>query len=351
MKKALRDLGVTLLILVLSFCANLMLQHLLGTAVHSVSVSILGVFLTSLYTNGYLWGVLSTLANVFIVNFSFTEPFFAFDFITPSNLAAAFVMLIIAFMTSMFTTKLKYQEKNRAEADREKMRANLLRAISHDLRTPLTTIYGSTSTIIDNYDALSREKQLKLLDEVRSDSQWLIRMVENLLSVTRIDGNPLGIVKSPVVLEELVDAVLQKFHSRCPNQWVVVDIPDEFITVDCDIILLEQVLVNLLENAVFHAKGMDALTLRAKFHQKQVTIAIIDNGCGLSKELLSNPFDGIHVATQPLTDGSRNNMGIGLSVCSTIIRAHGSKLGARNRPEGGAEFYFTLTAEDSENEQ
>ena len=229
------------------------------------------------------------------------------------------------------------------------MRANLLRAISHDLRTPLTTIYGSTSTIIDNYDVLPREKQLKLLDEVRSDSQWLIRMVENLLSVTRINGDQLELVKSPVVLEELIDAVLQKFHSRYPDQRVEVEIPDEFITVDADIILLEQVLMNLLENAVFHAKGMTTLILRTVYRTGQITVSVLDDGCGLSRELLANPFDGLHVSAQPLTDGSRNNMGIGLSVCSTIIRAHGSKIEVRNRPEGGAEFSFTLTTKNTEN--
>ena len=102
----------------------------------------------------------------------------------------------------------------RAESEKEKMRANLLRAISHDLRTPLTSIYGATSTIIENYDSLKKEQQLKLLSEVQADSDWLIRMVENLLSVTRVDEETVRLNKTPTVLEELIDTVLLKFRKR-----------------------------------------------------------------------------------------------------------------------------------------
>ena len=112
---------------------------------------VLAVFLISLVTQGYLWGVLGSLAGVLIDNFVFAFPYFAFDFLTTDNFLAALVMLCVAILTCTLTTKLKEQERLRAETETEKMRANLLRAISHDLRTPLTTIYGSCSAIIDNY--------------------------------------------------------------------------------------------------------------------------------------------------------------------------------------------------------
>ena len=105
------------------------------------------------------------------------SPYFEIDFITPVNMFAAMVMLVIAIMTSTRTTKIKQQEKIKAESEKERMRGNLLRAVSHDLRTPLTSIYGATSVIMENYDCLSKEKQLKLLGEIHEDSQWLIRMV------------------------------------------------------------------------------------------------------------------------------------------------------------------------------
>ncbi len=141
----------------------------------------------------------------------------------------------------------------RAESEREKVRANLLRAISHDLRTPLTSIYGSCSAIMENYDRLKKEQTWKLLGEMKEDAEWLIRMVENLLSVTRLDGNAASVVKRPIVLEELIDAVLVKFKKRYPNQPVQVQIPDQFVSIPMDAMLIEQVLINILENAVFHA--------------------------------------------------------------------------------------------------
>ena len=121
-------------------------------------------------------------------------------------------MLIVSIMTSALTTRIKHQEKIRSEVELERMRGNLLRAVSHDLRTPLTSIYGASSTVIENYDFLTREQKLKLLNEMQEDAQWLIRMVENLLSVTRIDNGNMEISKTPAVLEELIDNLLVKFH-------------------------------------------------------------------------------------------------------------------------------------------
>ena len=114
------------------------------------------------------------------------------------------------------------------------MRGNLLRAISHDLRTPLTSIYGSASTLISKKNALSEGQQLKLLGEIQEDSEWLIRMVENLLAVTRIDGAKVKIVKTPIVLDELIDSVLMKFSKKHPNQKVITQIPADFVDIPMD---------------------------------------------------------------------------------------------------------------------
>lgn len=109
---------------------------------------------------------------------------------------------------------------------------------------------------MENYDSLSKEEHIQLLNEIQEDSEWLIRMVENLLSVTRIDGQKVKLKKTPTVLDELIDDVLIKFKKRCPRQEVHVMIPDEFIMIPMDVMLIEQVLINLLENAVDHAEGI-----------------------------------------------------------------------------------------------
>ena len=333
-------------VLVGAFLVNLGLQSLFNTRTLIPMIFVLGVFLVSWVTRGYFWGVTASLVSVLAVNYAFTYPYWAFDLISPECISSAVVMLIVAVMTGTLTTKLKAQEKMKAEAEKERMRSNLLRAVSHDLRTPLTAIYGACSTMIEHYEELPREKQLKLLGEMQSDAQWLVRMVENLLSITRIDNEKVRLNKNETVLEELIDAVLVKFRKHYPGQRVQVEIPEEFVSLPMDAMLIEQVLMNLLENAVFHAKNMRNLWLQVTLQGNFVTFAVADDGCGIPQERMKNIFAG-NLDSEIPRDSGRSNMGIGLSVCNAIVRAHGSTLYATNRPGGGAEFRFTLEMEDT----
>ena len=318
------DCLFTLLTLLVVFCVNLFLVEQFDTMTMTPMVFVLGVFLVSWRTQGYFWGIAASLISVLAVNWAFTYPYWAFDLISPECISAAVVMLIVATMTGTLTTRLKKQEKLKAEAEKERMRGNLLRAVSHDLRTPLTSIYGACSAMIENYDHISREKQLKMLTDVRSDAQWLTRMVENLLSVTRIDADTVRLAKQDTVLDELIDALLVKFHKHYPDQKVNVEHPDDFVSIPMDAMLIEQVLMNLLENAVFHAKGMQNLWLRVKIKGSKAVFSVEDDGCGIPEERLERLFTGLLDSAVPV-DAARNNMGIGLSVCSTIIKAHGAQ--------------------------
>ena len=205
-----RDLLVMLAALCVAGVAVVWVQRITGR-IDGVAMLIfmLAVFVTSMYTDGYLWGVLASLASVLAVNFAFFTPYFAFNFTLPENLFSGLVMLAVSIMTSTLTTRVKKQEQLRMETEREKMRANLLRAVSHDLRTPLTSIYGACSTVTENYDSLGKEQALKLLREACEDAQWLNRMVENLLSVTRFDGEQVT-VKCSVLLDQSVEKVTGK---------------------------------------------------------------------------------------------------------------------------------------------
>ncbi len=341
-----KDILYLTLILSASFLLSLQIQTLFHAQSLIPTIFVLAVFLISLVTQGYIWGIVSSLISMMAVNYAFTFPYFTFNFTMPENLFSAIVMLFVTSMTSTLTTKIKEQEKIKLESEKEKMRANLLRAISHDLRTPLTTIYGSCSAIIENYDLLSKEQQLKLLEEVREDSQWLIRMVENLLSVTRIDGEKVNVIKTPTVLEELIDTVLVKFQKRYPNQEVTVDIPDEFISIPMDAVLIEQVLMNLLENAVQHAKGMTQLTLKVFTSGTKAIFEVTDDGCGIPKEQMPHLFTGYLEKRNAPADGQKNSMGIGLSVCAAILKAHGGEIYAENQKSGGVTFGFSLEKEE-----
>ena len=197
-KTQIADGVFTLIILAVTFGINLLLQELFDTRTMIPMIFVLGVFLISRQTQGYFWGIGASMISVLLVNYAFTYPYYAFDLITPECLSSAVVMLIVSGMTSTLTTKIKQQEKMKAEAEKERMRGNLLRAVSHDLRTPLTSIYGACSSMLDNYEELNRQQHLKLLRDMGEDAQWLVRMVENLLSVTRLEDD--GVLVSKMIL-------------------------------------------------------------------------------------------------------------------------------------------------------
>ncbi len=324
---------------------NLLLIDWFDTRSMVSTIFVLGVFLISWHTWGYTWGILASLISVLLVNYIFTYPYWAFDLISPECIVSAAIMLTVAVMTSTLTTLLKRQEKMKGEAERERMRSNLLRAVSHDLRTPLTGIYGACSALRENYDHIPRDRQLKMLEDVCGDAQWLVRMVENLLSVTRIDAGTVTLNKRDTVVEELVDAVLVKFRKRYPGQMVHVELPEEFLMVPMDAMLIEQVLMNLLENAVVHARGMGNLWLMVRVRGSRVTFRVEDDGCGIPGEDLDRIFNGL-TDRENRADTGRKGMGIGLSVCRSIIRAHGGEITAGNRPQGGAVFRFQLEMEE-----
>ena len=311
-------------------------------------VFVLAVFLISIYTDGYAWGVVASLIGVLAVNFAFRSPYFAFNFTLPENLFSGMAMLVVSIMTSTLTTRIKKQEQLRMESETEKMRATLLRAVSHDLRTPLTSIYGACSTVIENYDSLDKAKTIKLLGEACSDAQWLTRMVENLLSVTRIDSEKVTVQKTPTVLDELLDAVLVKFRKRYPDIQVELETPDAFIVIPMDSMLIQQVLMNLLENAALHAEGMTKLTLKVFTVGNRAVFEVTDNGCGIPRERLKTLFSG----TDPdvPADSRKHGMGIGLSVCAAIIKAPGGEIKAESRLGEGTTIRFWLETEEIEME-
>ena len=344
-KQTLTDSLFMVVTLIVVFLVNLFLVRQFGTKTMTPMIFVLGVFLVSWRTQGYFFGIASSLISVLAVNWAFTYPYWAFDLISPECISSAVVMLIVSTMTGALTTRLKQQEKLKAEAETERMRGNLLRAVSHDLRTPLTSIYGSCSAIIENFDSIPRERQLLLLKDMQSDSQWLSRMVENLLSVTRVDADTVRLSKHSTVLEELIDALLVKFHKHYPDKAVQVSIPEDFVSIPMDPVLIEQVLMNLLENAVFHARGMRNLWLRVEIQSRYAVFSVEDDGCGISDERMAHLFTGLLDSKAP-ADSTRSNMGIGLSVCRTIIKAHGGELKAGNRPGGGAVFRFALEMEE-----
>ena len=226
------------------------------------------------------------------------------------------------------------------------MKANLLRSVSHDLRTPLTTIIGSTSAVLENYDKFSDDVKRDLIGQVREDAQWLMRLVENILSITRMKNGPVHIKKSPEAAEEIVAEAVSKFHTRFPETHVSVSVPPELVIVPMDAVLVEQVLTNLMENAVLHGKTVSRIELCVRCEGSEAIFSVSDDGCGIDPRILPRLFTAMFPHAQEQRGDVRRNMGIGLSVCMSIVRAHGGRMTAQNRKEGGACVSFALPLEE-----
>ena len=337
---SLKDLKTTLFILAIAVGVCILLQRLDPSAGFAMPVFVLAVLLTSLLTTGYFWGLFSAVLGVIAVNFFFTFPYWAFNLTITGYPLSFLTFLSVSVITSALTTKTRQLDRLRMENEKIKMRADLLRSVSHDIRTPLTSIIGSTSAVLDNPD-LSLEDRRTLLQDVKQESQWLIRVVENLLSITRIGGDQAELTTRPEPAEEVLAEAIQKAHKRLPDIQFTVNVPDELLMVPMDPILIEQVLSNLIENAVNHGVTTTAIHLSVQKDGDFAAFSVRDNGQGIAPALLPHLFDySIRHTLSPIGDGKRN-MGLGLSVCSAVVKAHGGTLTACNH-ERGAEFIFRL---------
>ena len=302
-------------------------------------IFLLDVFLTAYWTDGYLLGIIMAVVGMFSVDIIFTYPFWHISFTLTGFPLTFLVMMTISILTATVTSRAKQTEQVRREADREKMYADLLRAVSHDIRTPLTGIVGTTNVLLEQDGGLTQEQRQQLLRSTNEDAQWLIRIVENLLSITRISSEKAKVKKEPEPAEEVIESAVAKTHKHYPEVDIRVHLPDKLMMVPMDPLLMEQVLVNLMENAVIHGETHNIdVTLSSAGNCAVFTVA--DDGRGIPLHLLPRLFDG-SARSDRSSDGKRS-MGIGLSVCRTIVLAHGGVIRGDNRQEGGAVFTVTL---------
>lgn len=340
---SLRDLGITALFLAAATVLCVLLKGLSENEIYVSLLYVLCVLMVSLCTEGYLCGAVAALLSVLAVNYVFTYPYMALNFSISGYPLTFVTMFAVAISVSTLTTSLKRQERIRIEGERERMRANLLRAISHDLRTPLTAISGSAHAILES-EGLTQEQKDHLLTGISEDAEWLIRMVENLLSVTRIGLEEAHVEKTPEAGEEVIYSAIAKFRKRFPDTKITAKIPEDVLIVPMDPVLIEQVLVNLLENSVQHGHA-DRIDVCLEKSGELGIFTVADNGAGIEKERVSHMFEEL-LPKQNKGDGfGRHNMGIGLSVCLSIVKAHDGTMSAENRPEGGARFSFSLPLE------
>lgn len=331
-----KDLLLSIIVLTITFGVCFFIQKfVVDSSDYSSILFLLSVFIISRFTKGYLFGLASSIVGSFIVNYAFTYPYFELSFSIPGYILTFFIMLIVSFLTSIMTTRLLEEEKIKIEAEKERMRGNFLQSVSHDLRTPLTSIIGNSSELAKN-DSLNENEKI-IAQTILDEADNLLGMVENVLSISKINTNLKLSLKDELV-EELFEEAVHKFKMRYPDSRIYVEIPKKILFVAVDFRLIGQVLINLLENAYIHGASDVPILLYAEYDKKYVYMKIKDHGKGITDEVYKYLNESLFIAD----DSNNKYKGIGLSVSNTIVKLHGGELLANNNDDMGATFTIKL---------
>ncbi len=230
-------------------------------------------------------------------------------------------------------------------AKNEQLRSNLLRAISHDLRTPLTSISGNASNLLVSSDSFDEETKRRLYQDIYDDSMWLINVVENLLSITRLEEGRLHLHMSAQLVDEVIQEAMQHINRMKSEHEITVDYPDELILARMDARLIVQVLINLIDNAIKYTDQGSHICVQVRKQDKMAVIAVMDNGPGIPDTYKEHIFDMFYTGEHQIEDG-RRSLGLGLFLCRSIINVHGGTINVSDNTPSGCIFTFTLPIEE-----
>lgn len=230
-------------------------------------------------------------------------------------------------------------------AKNEQLRANLLRSISHDLRTPLTSISGNAGILLFNGEVIGEEKKKQLYTDIYDDSMWLINLVENLLSVTRIEDGTMNLNMTAELMDEVIAEAFSHITRKSTEHEITVTQQDEFVMAKMDARLIVQVIINIMDNAVKYTPPGSQIALSVQKENDLVVVEIADNGGGISDEAKAKIFEMFYTVGAEIAD-SRRSLGLGLALCKSIINAHGGEISVRDNSPHGTIFRFTLPAEE-----
>ena len=232
------------------------------------------------------------------------------------------------------------KEKNAVLAKNEQLRADLLRAISHDLRTPLCSISGNADMLVNNGDCLDEATKHQIYSDIYDDANWLIDVVENLLSITKLNDGRLKIQFTDQLLDEVIAESLRHINRKNEEYQINVEC-EELILVHMDVRLIIQVLVNLIDNAIKYTSPGSKICIRGIKKDGKAQISVADNGPGISDEVKPHIFEMFYTGNNTIADSHRS-LGLGLALCRSIIEAHGGSLVLTDNDPKGCIFTFTL---------
>ena len=241
----------------------------------------------------------------------------------------------------------KEKEAAKLQAENEKLRANLLRSISHDLRTPLTSISGNAGMLLSDLEKLDNDTIRQMCGDIYDDSAWLTNLVENLLAVTKIEEGRMRLQKQPHLVEEIVTEALQHISRKQTEHTVTVHHENELLLARCDARLIIQVIINLVDNAIKYTPAGSHITITTKQNEQHTEISVADNGAGIPDSEKEKVFQMFYSGSNPIAD-CRRSLGLGLSLCKSIITAHGGEISVTDNAPAGTIFTFTIPSGEVE---
>ena len=345
------DFGVSLLVLILATLLGYLFYIVGFTEANIITVYILGILILSVITTNRFCSLVASVASVLIFNFFFTVPRFTFRIVDPGYYVTFFIMFFASFLTGTLAIEnIKIEKEKEAAAvlaKNEQLRANLLRAISHDLRTPLTSISGNASTLMSNYQMLDDESRTQIFADIYDDSMWLINLVENLLAVTRIEEGKVNFNRTTELMDEVIAEALKHVDRKSKDHIIRVHSEREFILAQIDAKLIVQVLINIVDNAIKYTPRGSLIEIDTRSKGSLVEVSVSDNGPGIPDEHKKHVFDMFYSGANQVAD-SRRSLGLGLSLCKSIITAHGGTIEVKDHQPKGTTFTFTLPAGEVE---
>ncbi len=232
-------------------------------------------------------------------------------------------------------------------AENERLRANLLRAISHDLRTPLTSISGNADNLMRNDSKMDDATRAQTFEDIYDDSMWLIDLVENLLAITRIEGGDVQLTKSVELMDEIIAEALRHVSRKRSEHAIRVTAPQDLLLAHVDAKLIVQVVINLVNNAIKYTPAGSGIEIRTEQREKWIMVSVCDDGPGIPDAQKPRIFDLFYSGANQIAD-SRRSLGLGLALCKSIVTAHGGRIWVEDRQPRGSVFTFTLPAGEVE---
>lgn len=271
---------------------------------------ILGVLIISIITSSWMYSFLASVISVLAFNFLFTIPRFTLRAYDPSYPVTFGIMFLVALITGSLASRMKEYARESAQAamqiEKEQLRADLLRSISHDLRTPLTSISGNASNLLSNENEFSQETRMQIYGDIYDDSMWLIKLVENLLSVTRIEDGRMDLRMSAELMDEVIAEAMRHTDRNRDGRKIEVSSDEEFILGKMDARLIVQVVINLVDNAVKYTPEGAQIRIHTGKKDGMVVVSVSDTGPGIPDEQKSKVFDMFYTGTNRAADGRRS---------------------------------------------